>query len=292
MLVDRWLPARSWRSTTSRRRTAQLAAEPWRALAAHLPRPRTRRSLPDRPGTQDITAQVALDQLPTPDAVRTQAQFLQQWGIDDLVDEGRRAWEAAAASPTVAALTMRSRSPRGGGPARPDRPRRLHRPHLAGRRLTLTQRVHSSARMPARTAQTAWVGTTTPRCECSASVSDLWHRTRRSDPHRSNRQILAVPGSNRCTSVGGSMSTTRRHRRARRREPARGRRRRPRTAIGHGHGAQGAAPVGAGARRARRGVRRHRHQPAVRVPRVVRAPGPDASTGSTRSAWHRSRSGR
>ena len=59
--------------------------------------------------TFDITADVAVDQLPEPDEVRTQAQFLQRWGIDDLVDEGRAAWAAAASAPTVAALAMRSR---------------------------------------------------------------------------------------------------------------------------------------------------------------------------------------
>jgi hypothetical protein len=41
--------------------------------------------------------------------VRTQAQFLQRWGIEELVDEGRAAWAAAASAPTVAALAMRSR---------------------------------------------------------------------------------------------------------------------------------------------------------------------------------------
>lgn len=90
-------------------RTAQLALEPWRQwLRTYRGHERGGHYLAD-PGLQDITAQVALDQLPAPDAVRTQAQFLQLWGIDQLVDEGRRAWEAAAAAPTVASLTMRSR---------------------------------------------------------------------------------------------------------------------------------------------------------------------------------------
>jgi hypothetical protein len=44
-----------------------------------------------------------------PDNVRTQRQFLQLWGIDELVDEGKRAWEAAAARPDLAAMRMRSR---------------------------------------------------------------------------------------------------------------------------------------------------------------------------------------
>jgi SAM-dependent MidA family methyltransferase len=89
--------------------TAQLAAEPWRQwLRTYRGHERGQHYLMS-PGTQDITAQVARDQLPVPDVVQTQAEYLRQWGIDDLVDEGRRAWEAAAASPTVAALKMRSR---------------------------------------------------------------------------------------------------------------------------------------------------------------------------------------
>ena len=60
-------------------------------------------------GGQDITAQVCLDQLPPPLSVETQAAFLRRLGIDELVDEGRRRWSAAAARPDLAALTMRSR---------------------------------------------------------------------------------------------------------------------------------------------------------------------------------------
>ncbi len=87
-------------------RTAQLAAEPWRNwLRTYRGHERGAHYLRDV-GEQDITTQVALDQLPEPDELRTQAQFLQRWGIDDLVAE---AWAAAAAAPTVAALAMRSR---------------------------------------------------------------------------------------------------------------------------------------------------------------------------------------
>ena len=63
-------------------------------------------------GEQDITTQVAIDQLAMvrePDSVRSQSQFLQLWGIDELVEEGKRAWEAAASQPTLAAMKMRSR---------------------------------------------------------------------------------------------------------------------------------------------------------------------------------------
>lgn len=60
-------------------------------------------------GMQDITTEVATDQLPTPTKIRTQAEFLREFGIDGLVEEGRTVWQSAAASPNVAALTMRSR---------------------------------------------------------------------------------------------------------------------------------------------------------------------------------------
>jgi SAM-dependent MidA family methyltransferase len=90
-------------------RTAELAARPWRDwLRTYRGHERGVHYLRDV-GLQDITADIAVDQLPEPDEVRTQAQFLQRWGIDELVDEGRAAWAAAAAAPTVAAMAMRSR---------------------------------------------------------------------------------------------------------------------------------------------------------------------------------------
>jgi hypothetical protein len=52
---------------------------------------------------------VAIDQLPEPDAVRSQAQWLQLHDIDELVDEGKRYWEAHAARPDLEAIKMRSR---------------------------------------------------------------------------------------------------------------------------------------------------------------------------------------
>ena len=92
--------------------TAELAAMPWRewlrTYAGHERGTHYLRST----GDQDITAQVAIDQLTAvrePDAVRTQAQFLQRWGIDDLVAEGKRIWTESAAAPTLEAMKMRSR---------------------------------------------------------------------------------------------------------------------------------------------------------------------------------------
>nr|MBU6203299.1 SAM-dependent methyltransferase [Acidobacteriota bacterium] len=60
-------------------------------------------------GEQDVTVEVAIDQLPTPTEMSAQAEFLREHGIDSLVEEGKMAWQSAAASPTVAAMTMRSR---------------------------------------------------------------------------------------------------------------------------------------------------------------------------------------
>ena len=89
--------------------TAELAGVPWRNwLRTYRDHERGGHYLAE-PGGQDITSDVALDQFPEPDALRTQAQFLQQWGIDELVDAGRRAWAARAAAPDLAALAMRSR---------------------------------------------------------------------------------------------------------------------------------------------------------------------------------------
>lgn len=72
------------------------------------------------PGACDITTDVAWDQLPTPDRLETQAEFLARWGIDDLVAEGRRAWEASAARPDLRALRMRSRTVEVGALADPE----------------------------------------------------------------------------------------------------------------------------------------------------------------------------
>jgi SAM-dependent MidA family methyltransferase len=90
--------------------TAALAFRPWREwLRTYRGHERGRHYLSDV-GQQDITIEVPLDQLPEPDAVRTQAQFLQRWGIDDLVTEGNAQWAANAVRPDLAAIAMRSRA--------------------------------------------------------------------------------------------------------------------------------------------------------------------------------------
>ncbi|WP_419849646.1 SAM-dependent methyltransferase [Candidatus Poriferisocius sp.] len=65
------------------------------------------------PGTQDITCEVALDQLSTvcpPTRVTDQANWLKAHGIDELVAEGTAAWRAGAAQGDLTALAGRSRA--------------------------------------------------------------------------------------------------------------------------------------------------------------------------------------
>ncbi len=66
----------------------------------------------DELGTQDITVEVALDQLALvrpPGLHRSQAEFLRAHGIDDLVAEGRRVWEERAHLGDLEAIRARSR---------------------------------------------------------------------------------------------------------------------------------------------------------------------------------------
>jgi SAM-dependent MidA family methyltransferase len=89
--------------------TAELAERPWRDwLRTYRAHERGGHYLAD-PGLQDITTEIAIDQLPPPDSVRSQSQWLQLHGIGELVDEGKHYWEAHAARPDVAAMRMRSR---------------------------------------------------------------------------------------------------------------------------------------------------------------------------------------
>jgi SAM-dependent MidA family methyltransferase len=90
--------------------TAAVAAMPWREwLRTYKDHERGGHYLLD-PGSQDITAQVVLDQLPAGFNAMIQAQFLQQWGIDELVLEGKAYWEQLSGAPDVAAIKMRSRA--------------------------------------------------------------------------------------------------------------------------------------------------------------------------------------
>jgi SAM-dependent MidA family methyltransferase len=90
--------------------TVEIALTPWREwLRTYRDQGRGTHYLTE-PGSQDITAQVMLDQLPTGFAKSTQADFLKQWGIDDLVHDGNVYWGSLKQAPDVAAMKMRSRS--------------------------------------------------------------------------------------------------------------------------------------------------------------------------------------
>ena len=90
--------------------TPDIALTPWREwLRTYRDQSRGTHYLTE-PGLQDITTQVMLDQLSTGFPTSTQADFLTQWGIDELVSEGNVYWESMKQAPDVAAMKMRSRS--------------------------------------------------------------------------------------------------------------------------------------------------------------------------------------
>ena len=94
------------------RPTAELAARPWHEWVRTY-RGHDRGVHPlDALGAQDVTCEVAVDQLArtrAPDVVERQADLLRRHGIEDLVEEGRRAWEERAHVGDLAAVAARSR---------------------------------------------------------------------------------------------------------------------------------------------------------------------------------------
>ncbi|MDQ3305436.1 MAG: SAM-dependent methyltransferase [Actinomycetota bacterium] len=92
--------------------TASLASRPWRDWVRTY-RSQGRGGVPlDHPGEQDVTCEVALDQLARvrqPDVNRTQAEWLRGHGIDELVASARATWHERAAVGDLAALSARSR---------------------------------------------------------------------------------------------------------------------------------------------------------------------------------------
>lgn len=67
----------------------------------------------DAPGTQDVTVEVAIDQLGaarTPGSNLSQAEWLRRWGIEGMVEDGRRIWSERAGVGDLAALRARSRA--------------------------------------------------------------------------------------------------------------------------------------------------------------------------------------
>jgi len=92
--------------------TAHMATRPWTEwLRTYRGHERGGSPLTDL-GEQDITCEVALDQLAAvlpPSEVRDQRSFLTAHGVDALVDAGRLAWEQGAARGGLEALRGRSR---------------------------------------------------------------------------------------------------------------------------------------------------------------------------------------
>jgi SAM-dependent MidA family methyltransferase len=92
--------------------TSEIAVTPWREwLRTYKNHERGLHYLLE-PGSQDITMQVMIDQLSNmhPDlTVVLQTEWLQKWGIDELVSEGMQYWEVHKSAPDIAAMKMRSR---------------------------------------------------------------------------------------------------------------------------------------------------------------------------------------
>jgi SAM-dependent MidA family methyltransferase len=92
--------------------TESLRSRPWREWVRTY-RGHERGDDPlERPGSQDITCEVDIDQLAavrSPDRRRTQAEFLQAHRIEQLVEDGRRIWQERAHLSDLTALRARSR---------------------------------------------------------------------------------------------------------------------------------------------------------------------------------------
>lgn len=89
--------------------TASMARRPWTEwLRTYRDHQRGSAVLDDL-GSQDITCDVAVDQLPRPAHDTAQADWLRQYGIDALVEEGRRVWGERAHIGDLDALKARSR---------------------------------------------------------------------------------------------------------------------------------------------------------------------------------------
>jgi SAM-dependent MidA family methyltransferase len=89
--------------------TASMAARPWTEwLRTYREHHRGSDPLADL-GTQDITCEVAVDQLPPPTSNTAQAAWLRMHSIDDLVEEGRKVWAERADVGDLEAMKARSR---------------------------------------------------------------------------------------------------------------------------------------------------------------------------------------
>ncbi|MEY2431289.1 MAG: hypothetical protein QOC92_1014 [Acidimicrobiaceae bacterium] len=89
--------------------TSSMAARPWTEwLRTYREHHRGSGPLTEL-GSQDITCEVAIDQLPPPTSNMSQADWLRLHGIDDLVEEGRKIWAARAQIGDLEAVRARSR---------------------------------------------------------------------------------------------------------------------------------------------------------------------------------------
>jgi SAM-dependent MidA family methyltransferase len=89
--------------------TDDLARRPWTEwLRTYRQHERGGHPL-ERLGSQDITCEVPVDQLPPAARDVSQAEWLREHGIDELVEEGRALWRERAAVGDLAAVRARSR---------------------------------------------------------------------------------------------------------------------------------------------------------------------------------------
>ncbi|MFL6203742.1 MAG: SAM-dependent methyltransferase [Acidimicrobiales bacterium] len=89
--------------------TGELAQRPWTEwLRTYRQHERGGHPL-EHLGSQDITCEVPVDQLPPPAREVSQAEWLREHGIDQLVEEGRATWRERAAIGDLAAVRARSR---------------------------------------------------------------------------------------------------------------------------------------------------------------------------------------
>ena len=92
--------------------TSEIAITPWREwLRTYKDHDRGVHYLIE-PGSQDITAQVMVDQLMqvVPSlTIAKQSEWLNNWGIQQLISEGNKYWEKHRSAPDIAAMKMRSR---------------------------------------------------------------------------------------------------------------------------------------------------------------------------------------
>lgn len=89
--------------------TASMATRPWHEWLRTYRGHQRGSGVLDDLGRQDITCEVAVDQLPPPRSNTAQADWLRAHRIDELVEEGRRVWGERASVGDLEAVKARSR---------------------------------------------------------------------------------------------------------------------------------------------------------------------------------------